>query len=163
MADPAESTAAQRANTGLYIRSPAGLAIRDKKVERLVRRMFDVLPHLTAADRPTCKAWAQLEYLADQVYGELQRNGIFNRERESRRLLNDFRQLRIAQLPYANTLGLTPLSRMQIKASATNAALDTISAAEARLARLDEKTPQRGPNASETLVSKEEAEADDGQ
>jgi hypothetical protein len=116
----------RRAKTGLYVRSASGLKLRDRKVQRLVRAMRVAMPWLEEADIPTCRAWAQLEILADIAYAMLTRIGIIsnNIKCEPRRLLTDYRQLRQAQLSYARELGMTPAARMAIKASGTRAALD---------------------------------------
>jgi hypothetical protein len=122
----AEKAPRRYVRTGLYIRTAKAITKRDRRTEYLVKRMYAVLPHLGPADRPTCKAWAQLEIMADVCFTELRENGVFNAQMEARRLLDDFRKLRQAQLPYATALGLTPASRLQINASSTSAALDLV-------------------------------------
>jgi hypothetical protein len=77
--------------------------------------MFQVMPWLTPADRPTARAWAQMEYLADAVYIELKTNGVFNGEREARRLLDDYRKLRSVQLGFSLALGMAPSARRSLK------------------------------------------------
>ena len=159
MSDPAQKPHRQYARTSLYIRSPKAMTKRDKRTERLIKRMFDVLPHLQMADRPTAKAWAQLEILADCCFTELREHGVFNSEMESRRLLHDFRQLRTAQLPFANALGLTPLSRFQIKADSDRAAFDIAQAASERIDRLAPQKPSRAD--AETAIPALETEKPD--
>jgi hypothetical protein len=73
--------------------------------------MFQLMPWLTPADRPLAKSWAQLEYLADLLFVELKTKGVFNQSGETRRLLHDLRQLRLAQLSMAVQLGMTPTAR----------------------------------------------------
>jgi hypothetical protein len=116
----------RRAQTGLYVRSASGLKLRDRKVQRLVRAMRVAMPWLEEADIPTCRAWAQLEILADIAYAMLTRIGIIsnNVKCEPRRLLKDYRQLRQAQLQYAKELGMTPAARMAIKAGGSRAPRD---------------------------------------
>jgi hypothetical protein len=79
---------------------------------------------LEPSDLPTCRAWAELEFLAGQVYAVLRTLGVVNPKGEGRRLLDDYRKLRQTQAVYARELGMTPAARMAIKASGTRAALD---------------------------------------
>lgn len=133
-----------------------------------MHRVMDILPHLGTADRPMLKAWCQLEYLADQVYAELRTHGVFsvteNGERIGRRLLEDFRKLRVAQLPYANSLGLTPMARVQIKAGLDDVAIEQAQNASERIAGLDSGNPenvaQNGSNAPETLFSEDDGDGE---
>lgn len=127
--------------TGLYVRSAAGLRLRDEKVRRLVRRMRVAMPWLEDADEPTARAWAQLEMLSDMAHTELRKRGILNSEGEPRRLLADFRQLRAAQLQYARELGMSPTSRAALKVAGTRAALD-LAAAMAGAEVVDEEKYQ---------------------
>jgi hypothetical protein len=117
-----------RASTGLYVRAQPGLKLRDKKVERLARKMRGVMPWLEPSDMPAARAWAELEYLAGQVYAALRGFGVLNREGEARRLLDDYRKLRQTQAVLARELGMTPAARMTIKANGTRAALDLAAA-----------------------------------
>jgi hypothetical protein len=117
-----------RASTGLYVRAQPGLKLRDKKVERLARKMRGVMPWLEPSDMPAARAWAEFEYLAGQVYAALRGFGVLNREGEARRLLDDYRKLRQTQVVLARELGMTPAARMAIKANGTKAALDLAAA-----------------------------------
>jgi hypothetical protein len=123
----AEDTS-HRARTGLYVRAQPGLRLRDKKVERLARKMRSVMPWLEPSDTPTARAWAEFEFLAGQVYAALRAFGVLNREGEARRLLDDYRKLRQTQVVLARELGMTPAARMAIKANGTKAALDLAAA-----------------------------------
>lgn len=125
----------RRAQTGLYVKSASGLKLRDRKVQKLVRVMRVAMPWLEEADIPACRAWAQLEILADIAYAMLQRLSIVSDKYEPRRLLTDYRQLRQTQLSYARDLGMTPAARMAIKASGTKATLDL----PAQMARRDDE------------------------
>lgn len=110
--------------TGLYVRSRNGLRRRDGRVRLLVRKMRAAMPWLEDSDFPACRGWAELEILTRTVFTDLQAKGIFNKQGEARRLLNDYRQLRLAQLAYERELGMTPLARVELKAHSTQAALD---------------------------------------
>jgi hypothetical protein len=129
----------RRASTGLYVRAQAGLRLRDKKVERLARKMRQVMPWLEPSDWPTCRAWAELEFLAGQVYAALRGFGVLNRAGEARRLLDDYRKLRQAQVIFARELGMTPQARMQLKANGTRAALDIAESVSERAVKIAEE------------------------
>lgn len=118
----------KRASTGLYVRAAPGLKLRDKKVERLARKVRTVMPWLEPADWPIVRAWAEFEYLAGQVYAALRSYGAVNPHGEARRLLDDYRKLRLAQAIFARELGMTPASRMAIKAISGRAPLDLAAA-----------------------------------
>jgi hypothetical protein len=75
----------RRASTGLYVRAQPGLKLRDKKVERLARKMRGVMPWLEPSD-------------TNRVYAELRNSGVINGEGEARRLLDDYRKLRQTQV-----------------------------------------------------------------
>ena len=129
----------RRASTGLYVRAQPGLKLRDKKVERLARKMRAVMPWLEPSDAPAVRAWAELEYLAGHVYAALRGFGVLNREGEARRLLDDYRKLRQTQVVLARELGMTPAARMAIRANGTKAALDLAAAmAKAEDAEVEE-------------------------
>src|SRR5712671_5786732 len=118
---PAKS---KRASTGLYIKALPGLRLRDKRVERLARKVRAVAPWLEASDFPAVRAWSEMEYLSNQVYAALASMGVLNRQGEARRLLSEYRQLRATQVMLARELGLTPAARMAIRATGTRTALD---------------------------------------
>jgi hypothetical protein len=63
---------------------------------------------------------AELEFLALRVWRELDRQGILNSNGDTRRLLNDHRQLRATQNQLAAQLGMTPASRASIRAIANH-------------------------------------------
>jgi hypothetical protein len=74
--------------------------------------MRQAMPWLEPSDWPTCRAWAELEFLAGQVYAALRALGVLNKAGEARRLLDDYRRLRQAQLQYATALGMSPAARI---------------------------------------------------
>jgi hypothetical protein len=63
-----------------------------------------------------------------QAYAALRTLGVLNRAGEARRLLNDYRLLRQTQAGLSAALGMTPLARVQLKATSTRAALDLAAA-----------------------------------
>ena len=115
---------AKHASTGLYVRASVGLRLRDKKVERLARKVRSVLTWLEPSDYPAVRAWAELEYLAGQVYAALRAGSVVNAAGEGKRLLDDYRKLRLAQMVISRELGMTPAARMALKATGTRAAFD---------------------------------------
>ncbi len=114
-------------NHGLYVKAANGLRLRDRRVQRLVRKMRVAMPWLEEVDLPAARAWAQFEVLADQVYAWLRASSVVNAKGEGKRLLHDFRQLRQTQLEFARQLGMTPASRAALKASRDNGAFDLAS------------------------------------
>src|SRR5713226_1350170 len=108
MSNAAHAPAAgKHLSSGLYVRAKPGLRLRDKKVERLVRKMRMAMPWLEPCDFPACRAWAEMEYLCGQVYAVLRSTSVFTQGGEehpkiaTRRLLDDYRKLRQAQAVFA--------------------------------------------------------------
>jgi len=126
-------------SSGLYVKHRNGLKVRDEKTRRLVRRMRNVMPWLEESDIPSCRAWAQLEILADQAFSVLRAMGLVNGQGEPRRLLTDYRQIRTAQLGFANALGMTPSARQALKTSRDGAAFDLASDVTARAVAISEE------------------------
>ncbi len=135
---PASAARPKHAKTGIYVKAAPGLRLRDKKVERLARKMRDVMEWLQPSDMPAARAWAELEYLAGQVYAALRSYGAINPRGEARRLLDDYRKLRLAQAIFARELGMTPAARMAIKANGTRAAYDLSEPETARACEISE-------------------------
>jgi hypothetical protein len=142
---------------GLRVRSADGLQLRDRKVQRLVRAMRVAMPWLEESDIPACRAWAQFEILSDRAYAILRSVGLTNRQGEPLRLLKDWRQLRQAQLQYANALGMTPAARLAIQVSGEGKAFDlaeqvtgaAIEISEARSTPPEGLTPTEDENSDE--------------
>jgi hypothetical protein len=124
----AAGKAPARARTGLYERSDSALRIRAERVRRIVAAMRKEMPWLTPADTPAMKGWAELEVLSATVFAWLLKLNVLNGQGEPRRLLSEHRQMKLAQLQYETALGMTPLSRAQLKLNTTRAALDLPSA-----------------------------------
>jgi hypothetical protein len=82
------------------------------------------MPWLEPSDYPAVRAWAEMEYLSNQVYAALASMAFFNRQGEARRLLSEYRQLRATQVVLARELGMAPLSRATLKLTTTRSALD---------------------------------------
>jgi hypothetical protein len=142
--------------TSLYVRARPGLKLRDKKVERLVRKMRNVMSWLEPCDLPACRAWAEMEYLCGQVYAVLASTGVFTQGGEehpkiaTRRLLDDYRKLRQTQAVFARELGMTPAARMAIKANGTRAPFDLASAMVEHVVEVGESRARSEPAVAET-------------
>ena len=91
-----------------FQRLAEGLSLRDKKTERLARRVRRTLPWLEPSDYPACRIWSELEVLATQVFAVLRAGSVVNAKGEGKRLLDDYRKLRLAQAVYSRELGMTP-------------------------------------------------------
>jgi hypothetical protein len=140
----AASAAGKHTRTGLYIRSKQGLRVRDKNVERLARRARNLAPWAQPGDFPLFKAWAQFEYLCMEVYGAIKMLGVLNNRNEARRLLDDFRKLRMGQLQVAAALGLTPAGRIEMQSAASGIAVD-LAKQMAELDNIDASNQDGGP------------------
>ena len=107
-------------------RGQNGVRLRDQRVRRLVERMRKHMPWLTKSDIPAARGWAELEIISATLYAEFKTRGIFTKDGEARKLVDDFRRMKLAQLMYAKELALTPASRAAIRADNADAALDVI-------------------------------------
>jgi hypothetical protein len=145
---------------GLYVRSAAGLKLRDLQLRQFVRRVRKVVPWLTDADTPTIRAWCQLELLSDAAYKILRERGIINQAGEPRRLLTDFRQLKAIQLLHAEKLGLTPASRVAIKAGLDNSAFDLAEDSAAEALAIADQRKSRGRRPSEPEPEEDDEDRD---
>lgn len=102
---------------GVSARSPNALKQRSHAVRYLVRTMKKAMPWLTASDNRMLTSWAELEVAARMLYNDLETYGWHNpKTGEPRRVLSEFRQMRLACLAYAKELGCTPAARAQLGA-----------------------------------------------
>ncbi len=130
--------AGPHASTGLYVKSRNGRKLRDLTVYRLIRKMRIAMPWIEDSDEPACRAWAQLEVMASKAYAELRDHGLLGAGGEPRRLLSEFKGLRSTQLSYERELGMTPASRMALKATGMRVPVDLA----ARMANDDESNDE---------------------
>jgi hypothetical protein len=100
-------------------------------------------PWIEGSDLPCVRSWAELEILGVTVFRELVENGVLTCDGEARRLLNDYQKLKKTQLAYETALGLTPASRIAIKASSGSAAVDLV-AMMAQSDTAEAREPEQG-------------------
>jgi hypothetical protein len=74
--------------------------------------------------RPAPRGFAQFQILSEEVYAILRTAGVINGDLEPRRLLDEFRKLKIAQLAYARELCMTPAAYAALKLNSDNSAFD---------------------------------------
>jgi hypothetical protein len=120
-----------RRATGLYIRSPKGLARRAALAQVIVLRMRKRMDWLQDSDLPVARQWADLEVLRNAIVSVLEQDGVTNNTGVPHRLLTELRWITNSQLFYSRDLGMTPAARAAIKASSTSAALDLVGALSA--------------------------------
>ena len=147
---------AAQTSSGLYVKSRAGLKLRDGMVSTLALKVRRAMPWLQDSDHPAVRAWAQLEILADSVFAILRDKGVTSNGVEPRRLLDDFRKLRGIQLAYAQALGMTPAARLAIKASRDDGAFDLASHVASNGHAL---TTDSGRRSKRSVVDEEEVDA----
>jgi hypothetical protein len=89
------------------------LALRLRRTAALIAQAYAVMPYLSEADRPTMRSWAELEIITSDVFNNLIREGILqkNGSGNPRQLLTVYRQLKQTQLTYEKELLMTPASR----------------------------------------------------
>jgi hypothetical protein len=90
---------------------------------------------LEPSDESTARAYCELEIMGAQIFAPLSKMGDAvvrtskdGKDLEVRKLVDSHRTMKLAQLAYARELGLTPASRMMIKATGNRVALDLPSA-----------------------------------
>jgi len=67
-----------------------------------------VLSGLSKADYPTLRSWAELEIVGSQLFANLTGESPFRKDGEPRRLLAEYRLLKMAQLSYENMDAAAP-------------------------------------------------------
>jgi hypothetical protein len=105
---------------GAYAKSPNALRVSRRAIQRLMRQVYAALPHLTPADKPAVRGWCELEVIAARLFAAIGDGGavrIASGDIFARRVVDDFRKVKLAQLSYAIQLGLTPVARATVRAS----------------------------------------------
>jgi hypothetical protein len=105
---------------GPYAKQPSAMTVRQRKVGRIVRRMRIAMPWLGPSDIPAVRAWAEADVIGAALFASIQKAGAV-REIEgdviARRVVNDWRQIKLLQLAYEKELGMTPVARAQLTTS----------------------------------------------
>ncbi len=130
------------AKTGIYVRSPDGLKLRDRSVQRIVAKMCALCPWIEGPDLPLLRRWCELELHASYVHAALRKFGILNREGEARRLLDEHRKLSLAQLAIGAELGLNPRARAEMQSVSRGIPVDA--EIDSALGRIEEMKRVRG-------------------
>jgi hypothetical protein len=97
-----------------------------------------------------------MEFLCGQIYAALRGFGVLNKDGETRRLFHDYRQMRQSQAMLSAQLGMTPISRMTLRASSDGAALDLAAHVTDRaldIASVRTGTPAEGASAEAVEVA----------
>lgn len=98
---------------GLYVRAPSGLRLRDRRVRRLVRKVWPKLPWLQSSDASVVRSWAELEIVCAN-YFVLVKGGTAS---ESQTDL--WRRLKALKLTHERELGMTPMARAELGLTVT--------------------------------------------
>src|SRR6266851_3953732 len=105
------------AMTGYYVKSPAGLKLRDRSVQRIVAQMREECGWIRACDLPLLRRWAELEIHATRLHAFLKMIGEVNSATgEPRRLMDELRKVALAQAALGAHLRFSPASRAAVRA-----------------------------------------------
>lgn len=126
MGDLAEKPKREYRYSAVYVKAKPGLRLRDRRVVRLSAKVRAALPWVEQSDAPTVRAWCEIEILCQQAYAVLRAGGILNEDGSPRRMLDDYRKLRSAQMILSRELGMTPLARQTLQANSANVPLDLV-------------------------------------
>jgi hypothetical protein len=102
---------------GFYSQDKNVLKLRARAVRRLVAAAYKVCPWLTDTDIHTVRSWAEVVKLKAAAFAALEKTGPFavrDGDLQGRKLLSDYERLSKLELAYAERLGLTPTSRIQL-------------------------------------------------
>ncbi len=121
MKKAAKNLPAKNAKTNLYARSKKAIRRRDLQTRYFVNKLLAVAPWIEAQDRMLLRRFVQLATLGDRVYAAMRDSEIINGRGESKRLLQDFRRLALAEASIGAQLGLSPQSRVGLRDSRADA------------------------------------------
>lgn len=112
----APAQAGQQPMSGLWAKSKSVLAVRERAVRHMITKARRVMPFLQDCDLPALRGYCELEVVTASIFADIVENGAFQKKQpdEVRRVVNEFRKLRLAMLSYENALGMTPVARAQI-------------------------------------------------
>src|SRR5579863_6661860 len=89
-----------RMRHGLWVQSRTALDRRECATRSLIMRARKLMHWITDADMPALRSWAELEIVASQLWINLQDEGPFLPNREPRRVLTEYRQMKLCQLAF---------------------------------------------------------------
>lgn len=107
---------------GIYANSQKALRVRAPKVTKLVRELYEFLPHLRDEHLPLARKWAELEVIRRAAFAGIVQGGsvitvdLAKREVSLKRLIDDHRKLTMSQLILERELLMTPASRAELSA-----------------------------------------------
>ncbi|MGD1027026.1 MAG: hypothetical protein ABR989_04690 [Candidatus Binatus soli] len=111
---------------GIFSKSKEAITQRQDTVNKLVNKAYRAMKWLSTADRPTLRSWAELVIVTSQAFNNLMGEGILQKDGDPRRLLKDFRQLKLAQLRYEEALLMTPAARAAVLGGKDGAPIDLV-------------------------------------
>ncbi len=101
---------------GIYSKAPIGRRVRDRRVQRLTRKLIRACPWIDpVADMPLARAWSEAEYIAGWAFAALVNDGITSASGEPRRVFDVWRQARQLQSQLGRELALSPAARMALR------------------------------------------------
>jgi hypothetical protein len=111
------------------------MQVRARKVGRLVRRMRDTMPWLREQDVPCCRGWAEAELIGAALFAAIMKGGAIHTKDgdiAARRVVNDWRQIKLLQLAYERELMMTPAIRATLKIDSSGEMVDIVAALAAQ-------------------------------
>jgi hypothetical protein len=135
--------------TGLYVKSPKGLKLRDRSVQRIVAQMRELCDWIEPCDLPLLRRWAELEIHASRVHGFLKLIGDVNSQGEPRRLLDELRKIALAQAAIGSQLGFSPASRTGLRQPGGRTERDVTDTVANRVVEIGKGRAQSGGGAAD--------------
>jgi len=132
--------------------------------------MRELLPYLTEQDVPCCRGWAEAELIGAALFAAIMKDGAtFKTEGgdiAARRVVNDWRAMKLLQLAYERELGLTPAARATLRAATKGQSEFDLVAAMASAVQPEEPPVEDPPDEEpprEDPVSPKESPTEPGQ
>ena len=137
--------------TGFYVKSPAGLKLRDRSVQRIVGQMRAECSWIRSCDLPLLRRWAELEIHATRLHAFLKIIGEVNSTTgEPRRLMDELRKVALAQAAIGAQLRFSPASRAAVRATTDERdEIDVTDTVAERVVEIGKSRTQTGGEASD--------------
>jgi len=97
-----------------YGKSEPAIAARNQAVWRLANRIRRDAPWLTESDYFLLRRFCRLEMLARIIDNHFTVDGILDKEGDAKRLVSEYRAITATQQKLAESLGLTPETRLKL-------------------------------------------------